>query len=199
MELFSPEERATIEAAITKAERKTSGEIIVVAATASGGYFANALMWAAVPALRVPWPLIYSPTGRSKHLSRPARRLRHRRGAHPVGGFALRHRAEIHQARPRASEGRGAVPGAEPAHHQGPHRRDDLRVVRRALRRGDRRRGHLQEVPQATWNEVVDTLTAHLGRGARVEGFVTAIETCGKILAEHFPPAASITMSCPII
>ena len=58
-ELFSPEERATIEAAITKAERKTSGEIIVVAATASAGYFAYALMWAALLALLVPWPLIY--------------------------------------------------------------------------------------------------------------------------------------------
>ena len=59
MELFSPEERATIEAAITKAERKTSGEIIVVAATASAGYFAYAIMWAALLALLVPWPLIY--------------------------------------------------------------------------------------------------------------------------------------------
>jgi putative membrane protein len=59
MELFSPKERATIEAAITKAERKTSGDIIVVAATASAGYFAYAIMWAALLALLVPWPLIY--------------------------------------------------------------------------------------------------------------------------------------------
>jgi putative membrane protein len=48
--------------------------------------------------------------------------------------------------------------------------------------------GIYRKVPQTTWNEVVDALTANLGRGARVEGFVTAIETCGKILAEHFPP-----------
>ena len=59
MELFSAEERASIEAAITKAESKTSGEIIVVVATASAGYFAYALMWAALLALLVPWPLIY--------------------------------------------------------------------------------------------------------------------------------------------
>ena len=26
----------------------------------------------------------------------------------------------------------------------------------------------VRKVPQATWNEVVDTLTGHLGRGARV-------------------------------
>jgi putative membrane protein len=48
--------------------------------------------------------------------------------------------------------------------------------------------GIYRKVPQTTWNEVVDALTANLGRGARVEGFVIAIETCGKILAEHFPP-----------
>jgi len=59
MEPFSPEERASIEAAITEAESKTSGEIIVVVATASAGYFAYALMWAALLAPLVPWPLIY--------------------------------------------------------------------------------------------------------------------------------------------
>jgi putative membrane protein len=54
MEPFSPKERASIEAAITNAESKTSGEIIVVVATASAGYFAYALMWAALLALLVP-------------------------------------------------------------------------------------------------------------------------------------------------
>ena len=48
MEPFSPEERTTIEEAINRAEKKTSGEIIVVVATASAGYFAYALMWAAL-------------------------------------------------------------------------------------------------------------------------------------------------------
>jgi putative membrane protein len=48
--------------------------------------------------------------------------------------------------------------------------------------------GIYKKVPQETWNGVVNTLTAHLGRGLRVQGFITAIETCGKILAEHFPP-----------
>ena len=38
------------------------------------------------------------------------------------------------------------------------------------------------------YDGVVNTLTTHLGRGQRTQGFITAIETCGKILAEHFPP-----------
>jgi putative membrane protein len=48
--------------------------------------------------------------------------------------------------------------------------------------------GIYKKVPQDTWNSVVETLTTHLGRGARFEGFVTAIDACGKILAKHFPP-----------
>ena len=56
---FTPDERTMIEQAINRAEKETSGEIIVVIATASAGYFAYALMWAALIALLVPWPLIY--------------------------------------------------------------------------------------------------------------------------------------------
>ena len=59
MQTFSAEERARIAEAITAAERTTSGEIVVVVANASCGYFAYALLWAALAALLVPWPLIY--------------------------------------------------------------------------------------------------------------------------------------------
>ena len=33
-------------------------------------------------------------------------------------------------------------------------------------------------------------LTGHIAAGQRSEGFIKAIERCGKILAEHFPPGA---------
>jgi putative membrane protein len=35
---------------------------------------------------------------------------------------------------------------------------------------------------------VIGELTHHLAKGTRREGFITAIEMCGRILAEHFPP-----------
>ena len=41
MEPFTPRGRADIEAAITRAEAQTSGEIVVVVATASDGYLAR--------------------------------------------------------------------------------------------------------------------------------------------------------------
>lgn len=58
MQPFSAKERKEIADAITAAEAKTSGEIVVVAANTSGGYYANAVMWAALAALSVPLPLI---------------------------------------------------------------------------------------------------------------------------------------------
>ena len=122
--------------------------------------------------------------------------------AHPVGGLALRHRAQIRQARPRASEGRRAVPGAEPAHHQGPHRRADLCVLRRALRRGDRRRGHLQEGAAGdVGRSVVDELTsASCARRARSRASSRAIETLRQDSRRAFPAGQRRPRtSCPTI
>ena len=98
-------------------------------------------------ALAVPLPLILATqmAGRA-HLSASARRLSVSVAiAVPMGAAPLRAGADMRQARPRASEGRRAVPGAEPAHHQGPHRRAHLRLLRRALCRGHRRRRHLPQ------------------------------------------------------
>ncbi len=59
MRPFSTEELASIAEAITRAESKTSGEIVVVVASASSRYFAIGVMWAALAALTVPLPLIW--------------------------------------------------------------------------------------------------------------------------------------------
>jgi putative membrane protein len=189
MDLFSPEERATIEAAITKAERKTSGEIIVVAATASAGYFAYAIMWAALLALLVPWPLIYLTNWPVEHVYL-AQLAVFVIGAALTQWEDLRFaivpksikRARAHQKAVEqflaqslhTTKGRtGVMIYVSFAEHYAEVIADD---------------GIYKKVPQETWNGVVNTLTRHLGRGQRTQGFITAIETCGKILAEHFPP-----------
>ena len=59
MALFSAEEEQRISAAITAAERKTSGEIVAVVADQSDSYLYVPFMWAALAALIVPWPLIH--------------------------------------------------------------------------------------------------------------------------------------------
>ena len=60
MQPLTLEDRAAISEAITRAEEKTSGEIVVVAAVASDGYRSFGLLWAALLALGVPIPLIFA-------------------------------------------------------------------------------------------------------------------------------------------
>src|SRR5262249_12662102 len=48
--------------------------------------------------------------------------------------------------------------------------------------------GIYKKVRPTVWEEVIAELTSHLARGTREQGFITAIDMCGKILAEHFPP-----------
>jgi putative membrane protein len=57
---FTEEDRAAIAATITRAEEKTSGEIVVVAAIASDGYRSFGVLWAALIALAVPIPPIFA-------------------------------------------------------------------------------------------------------------------------------------------
>lgn len=44
-----------------------------------------------------------------------------------------------------------------------------------------------RRVGQETWNAVVRGMTDHARRGDIAGGFVTAVETVGALLAEHFP------------
>jgi putative membrane protein len=46
-----------------------------------------------------------------------------------------------------------------------------------------------QKVAPDTWVAAVDALTAAIRDGRPADGFVTAIEKCGAVLAEHFPRA----------
>jgi len=189
MQLFSTEEQAEIANAIARAEKQTSGEIVVVVASASSRYDAIALMWAALLALTVPLPLIWLSQWPVEHiylaqlavfacgvLLAQWERLRlalvpkavQRARAHDkaVEQFLVQN---LHTTRGRT----GILIYVSFAERFAEVIADD---------------GIYKKIPQQTWLEVVDTLTHHLGRGARTEGFIAAVERCGQILAEHFPP-----------
>ena len=188
---LQPRGTRQIEAAITEAESKTSGEIIVVVATASAGYFAYALMWAALlgAARALAADLSHQLAGRA-HLSRPARRLPPRRRCSSSGRrlrFAIVpksiKRARAHQKAVEqflaqnlhTTKGRtGVLIYVSFAEHYAEVIADE---------------GIYKKVPQSTWNERGRTRSPRISaRGSARRGFITAIETCGKILAEHFPP-----------
>jgi putative membrane protein len=50
--------------------------------------------------------------------------------------------------------------------------------------------GIASKVHQTVWQDAIDALLDHMRGGRIVEGFVIAVEKCGKVLAEHFPPGS---------
>jgi len=186
---FTPDERTTIEQAINRAEKETSGEIIVVIATASAGYFAYALIWAALIALLVPWPLI-SLTDWPVEFIYLAQLAVFLLGALLMQWEALRF-AIVPESVKRARAHQKAVEQFLAQNlHTTKGRTGVLIYVSFAERYTEviADEGIYKKVPHDPWKGVVETLATHLDRGQRVEGFVNAINVCGTILAEHFPP-----------
>jgi putative membrane protein len=48
-----------------------------------------------------------------------------------------------------------------------------------------------KRVPQSRWQAAVDALISHAREDRIADGFIAAIELCGKELAQHFPPVDS--------
>jgi len=44
------------------------------------------------------------------------------------------------------------------------------------------------KVDQSVWEDAIDTLLGCAAEGEIAEGFIIAVEKCGRVLAEHFPP-----------
>ena len=47
-----------------------------------------------------------------------------------------------------------------------------------------------EKVSPAVWDDAVAALTTAIADGRPGDGFIAAIEACGAVLAEHFPPGA---------
>ena len=189
MRPFTPEEHAAISDAITRAEEHTSGEIVVVVARASAGYRTFALMCAALLALAVPLPFIYFSKWPVEYIYLAQMIV-----------FAVA--AILSQWEPlRIAITPGSIKRAR-AHqraieqflvqnlHTTLGRTGVLIYVSIAERYAEviADDGIYRKVTPEVWDALIAALTMNIGRGAHVEGFVAAIETCGAILAEHFPP-----------
>jgi putative membrane protein len=185
---ISEHDRERISAAIRAAEAKTSGEIVCVLAQASSDASGLPILLAALAALALPW-LLVAFTALSVHrilllqataffaaavvlclprvrvalLPRAARR-------------AVAHRVALEQFTirgiARKKERSGILIFVSLAEHY-------ARIV------ADE--GIAARVPQAEWQGAVDALVAHCGSGRIADGFISAIDTCGTVLATHFP------------
>ena len=183
------DERAAIEDAISRAEKKTSGEIVVVVARVSSRYYGIGLMWAALAGLSVPLPLILFTKWPVEHLY-----------IIQLAVFALG--VALLQWEPLRF---AVVPKS--VKHARAHERALKEFLAQNLHTTKGRTGILiyvsfaehfaelvadhaidKKVSHETWDEIVRNLTDHLARGECKKGLTAAIEACGKLLAKHFPP-----------
>ena len=185
---ISKEDHGRIARAIRSVEAKTSGEIVCVLAKSSSQNTTVPLVIAAVAALAAPWLLMAFtamtvqrmlslqvvtflvllfflglPRARVLLLPRKARR-------------AIAHQAAMEQF---ISRGIG----------RNKDRAGILIFVSLAERYAriiadDEVAGR---VPQSEWQAAVDALALHMRDGRIADGFVSAINACGKVLTRHFP------------
>lgn len=184
-------DRARIIEAIRQAETRTSGEIYCVFTRASSSYRVFPLAWSAGIALLVPLPLIYLTTwpaiviyllqlssflGALYLLTREGVRYR------LVPRRAKRERAHQEALRQFASHGL--------QHTE--LRTGVLIFVSVAERYAEilADAGIDQKVSSDVWDKAVKTLLSDIAAGRAADGFVTTIDACATVLAEHFPPGA---------
>jgi putative membrane protein len=192
MSTISAHDRDRISAAILDAESRTSGEIVCVLARASSDATALPMLLAALAALMLPWPLVVFTAmpvnlilllqllvffGLAALLCLPRVRI-----------------ALVPRAARRAMAHRIAM---EQFMIRGIGRKADRTGVLIFVSLAERYarivadRAIADRVSQRQWQEAVDALIAHTSQGRIADGFVAAIEICGRVMEENFPRSAT--------
>ena len=189
---ISPHDHQRISAAIHAAEAKTSGEIVCVLAKASSDATALPILIAALVALALPWPIV-------AFTAMPVDRILL---LQVLVFFALAMLLCLPRVRvalvPRAA--RRAVAhrvAMEQFMIRGVGRKKDRTGILIFVSLAERYariiadQGIATRVPQSEWQGAVDALIAHASGGRIADGFIAAIDLCGKVLEQHFPRAES--------
>ena len=185
-------DRDRIAAAIRAAEATTSAEIVCVLARSSAHSTALPIFIATVVALATPWFLVALTTltvERVLVLQLLAFVLLVTLLCVPAIRVALMPRS----AR-RAVAHRAAM---EQFHIRGIARTEDRRGILIFVSLEERYArvivddGIAARVPQTQWQHAVNALIAHMRDGRIADGFIAAVEVCGRELATHFPREAN--------
>jgi putative membrane protein len=184
----SEQDRSRIAAAIRAAEARTSGEIVCVLAQTSTDATALPVLLAALVALALPW-LLVALTEMSVHrilvLQIAAFFLLAAVLCLPRVRVALLPRAARRHVAHRAAMEQFTIRGIV--------RKKDRTGILIFVSLAERYariiadEGIAGRVPQSEWQNAVDALIAHTRDGRIADGFIAAIEACGKVLAAHFP------------
>src|SRR4029450_9170040 len=189
--MVSQLDRERLAEGMRAAEAKTSGQIFCVIARHASDYRLVPLAWAAAVALVVPAPLIYFTlwpasviylvelvvfTAPTLGLSLPAIRF-----------YIVPRRTQHERAHAQAMQQFFA---------QGLHRTENRTGVLIFASVAERYAeivadaGINAKVTPQVWDMVIAALIEGIKQGRAGDGFVAAIEQCGAVLAEHFPPGA---------
>ncbi len=186
---LSAEDQHRVGDAIKAAEATTAGEIVCVLARASSDYMSYVTAWSALIALIAPWFLI-ALTNFSVHEIFLAQ----------IAIFVV-----LFLILSESPLGRAVVPRR--ARRAEAHRAAMEQFMIRGMARKQNRAGILifvslaeryarivaddgiaSKVHRSVWQDAIDALLARAGEGQITEGFIIAVEKCGRVLAEHFPP-----------
>jgi putative membrane protein len=189
--MISESDKQRVSEAIRQAETRTAGEIFCVLAHHASDYRLVPLAWAAVIALALPWPLIHLTPWPAEAiyliqllafiaaaivLSLPAIRFRIvPRSAKHGRAHALALHQFFAQGLQHTENRTGVLIFASMAERY-------AEIVADAEINAKTR-------PEE-WNKAVAALIAGMKDDRPGDGFVAAIELCGAVLAEHFPPGA---------
>src|SRR5262249_4163824 len=189
--MITPADIERVSQAIRAAETRTAGEIFCVIVQSSSRYPLVPLAWAALVALAVPLPLIYLTAWpaatiylaqlvafvvASAVLSLPAVRYRivpktvqHQRAHAAAMRQFLAHGLHLTEART------GVLIFASVAERYAEIIADT---------------GIHAKVGNEVWEQAIAALVAAIKAGRPGDGFIAAVEQCGAVLAQHFPPGA---------
>jgi putative membrane protein len=192
MVLVSRTDEQKIADAIAEAERSTSGEIVAVIAPSSGSYVYAAFFWPALIALIVPLPFIHwtwwpIQTIYMLQLAVFAALTLLLLFLRPLRLAVVPRRLKRQVAHRRALEQFLAQ-----NLHTTPGRTGVLIFVSVAERYAEiiADAEIARHVGKETWRAIVDDLTAQIGSGDSISGFLNAIAAIAKPLATHFPPGS---------
>ena len=212
--MLSEQDKARISAAITEVEQKTSGEIFCVLSKDVSRYREVPLLWAAVAAFIVPPLMVLLGLHRLALASIFTSWTDD--SAHAMEGLILRALStfELVQAAVFLAVAiivampgirRMVTPGALKTYRVRQAARRHFVAVGARLSDAEPhvliyasladRRVELvahdaihKAVGEGPWKESVDAVVAAMAAGKPADGFVKAIDICGKALAQHFPP-----------
>jgi putative membrane protein len=189
--LISRADRKRISAAIADVERKTSGEIFCVIARQCGDYRTVPLIWAAALALLLPLPMILFSAA-------PARWIYLAQlGLFVIAALVLSIPSiRFHIVPRRSMHGQAHAEALRQFCAQGLHKTDQRTGVLIFAAEAEHYAeiiadtGINAKVKPEVWDEAVELLIDAVGDGRTADGFIAAVDLCGAVLAENFPPGA---------